>query len=297
MNDKPLKVYTPSGVGDTLWVLQKLFPSTTRNFDLYTWSRNNKSSPFLLGLDRINSVNEFMEPFKGYTRYKIKAQESYNEYCSKNASYFDEVDEVYLEANTFLENGNRLETFLPILPTQYKLPWKINDEDKKLVDDYTIDQNVIVLYTSSIQNNKLSKKEMGEWNFQNWIELTKTLFKTYPGIRIAWIGSKHDECALKEFEKEFKGELITYHLDKPATYILPLFRQCKCFISYQSGMSCISMSEDVPTYMMYFNHLDKLPWSICPPSSINNKSIYNPEFFGKSTISDVVNWVEHHLKY
>jgi hypothetical protein len=57
------------------------------------------------------------------------------------------------------------------------------------------------------------------------------------------------------------------------------------------------MSEDVPTYMMYFNHLDKLPWSICPPSSINNKSIYNPEFFGKSTISDVVNWVENHLKY
>ena len=297
MNEKPIKIYTPPGVGDTLWILQKLFPTTQRNFELYTWSRTNKSSPFLTNLERIVSVSEFSEPFRGYTRYKTKCQEMYNIYSSNNSSYFDTVDELFLEANTFLEHGNRLETYLPNLPTQYKLPWKINSEDENIVRDYTNDQNVIVLYTSSMQNNKLSKKEMSEWTFNAWVDLAKSLFKTYPGIKIAWIGGKYDECAIKELEKDLKGELIDYYIDKPATFIVPLLRQCKCFISYQSGISCISMSEDVPTYMLYFNHLDKLPWSICPPSFINNKSIYNPEFFGKATINDIVNWVEQHLKY
>ena len=67
---------------------------------------------------------------------------------------------------------------------------------------------------------------------------------------------------------------------------------CKKFISYQSGISCISsMDGNIPTFMLYFSHLDKLRYSFCNPKCINNKDLYNPIFFKDYNIEELLNWL------
>ena len=293
---KPINLYGPPGIGDLMWLLQMLYPNTDRDFNIFSWERSTVSSPMLLDMERIKSVQNFKDPFKSYSEYKNFCNEKYKIYKEMTAEEINDIDDIYLEANTFMENGNRLETYFPKLKTQFQMPWK---EDKKQIKEVTKlvgESNTILLYTSSVKNNMV-KQLMGSWNFDSWIQLISLIFKTFPNIKIAWVGSNYDTDAMDIIKETFPNELISYYVDKPATFLLPLMKQSKCFLSYQSGLSCISMSEYIPTYMFYFTTLRTLPKSICPPDSVNNPSMYNPVFFDEVKIDDVLKWIEPHLEF
>lgn len=295
-----IKIYGPPGIGDQLFYLQKIYSYEEAkhiNFELYSYERDNLSSPFLAGLKRVKNVSQFKKPFSSYTEFKKKCTEMYKVYSKMLPEELFNQDELFFEANTFLEGGNRIETFLPNFETIYKMPWKTDKTHINEIDRLCYDSNVVVLYTSSIKHNNLSKAMMKEWTFDKWLELTNILLKTYTGIKIVWIGSSFDKSSHTKFLDTFKDELIYYYLDAPSTKIVPLLRQCKCFISYQSGISCTSVIESVPTYMLYFEHLNKLRYSFCPPSSVNNDYIYKPDFFASVQIDDIVKWVGQHLEY
>lgn len=293
----PMNVYCPPGIGDIMWLLQKLFPNTDRTFNIHSWDRTTVSSPFLKGLERIENVNQFKGRFSTFSNFKNHCAKEYVKYCKMSRDQINNLNDIYLEANTFAEAGNRLENYLPNLPDiQFQLPWKTNEESTKEVSDLNTGRNSIVIYTSTIKNNKVPQ-HTGKWKSENWLEIIDSIIKTFPGIQIHWVGSSYDTDFKDLIHKYFSEELITYFVDKPAEFLIPLLKTSNCFISYQSGISCISMSENIPTTMFYFDNLSKLPNSLCPPTSLNNKHIYNPIFFNHIETKDIISWIEPHLIY
>jgi hypothetical protein len=88
-------------------------------------------------------------------------------------------------------------------------------------------------------------------------------------------------------------EKMTVWVDKPADAIIHLLRNCDKFLSYQSGLSCISVAEGISTYMLYFEKLKQLRFTFCPNKSVSNPNIYTADFFNTVKDLDILKWLKN----
>jgi ADP-heptose:LPS heptosyltransferase len=148
------------------------------------------------------------------------------------------------------------------------------------------------LYTSSAIN---SRKYTTSWSTAKWVDLVRFLYRFIPNINIIWIGAKYDKDMYDILKRFYKK--MPYFVDREPGFVMTLLRSCDAFISFQSGLSVLSVCESIPTAMFYFDALDKLRHSWCPPGSINNESLYYCPMF-KQIISNpkglrkVVDWTK-----
>lgn len=297
---KPLDVYTPPGIGDSMWCLQKILGNTTRDINLFTFERDNVSSPFLAGLTQVKQVQQFKQPYRDYNQFRADCTSNYETYLKFTNDDLDNYDQpIYLEANDFLEHNNHLTTYLPNLETHYLLDWEFEHQNNEEALSLTENKNTVLVYTSSLKHNRLGPSVMGQWRFDYWERLLRELFDKYNDIKIVWVGSSNDKDAGEALSAKFPDNDFHVYVDKPSTFLMPLIRNSKCMITYQSGISCIGLVESAPVYMLYFNHLSDLRYSICPKSTIGNESLYKAEFFRDRMFdtNDCVKWVGNHLEY
>ena len=271
-----ITIFTPPGIGDVYWLLQKILPNTTEGLHIRNppgKSPIHTRSSFLYNLPGVEKVTADGIP---YSELVIRA---------KQYEMFE--SEMYLEANTWLEAGNRLDEYLPNFPIQWRLDWKISDGQRQHVQrllDY--DKKNIVVYTSGANNNN-STSTGSAWQAKDWNRLLQNL-PIREDVNLIWIGAGYDKDILPMLNFNFNHVLI----DENAGLIIELLRNCDGFVSYQSGLSCISVSESIPTFMLYFRKIDKLRFSICPPASIDNRVLYNAPFFDEVQTADLDNWLE-----
>lgn len=128
-----------------------------------------------------------------------------------------------------------------------------------------------------------------------------------PDVNLIWIGASYDTDLLKDFRGSFHHVLI----DEPADVVVMLLRMCDGFISYQCGLSVISVIEKVPTFMLYFRKIDKLRFGFNPPDGIYEAPFfdYRPDFTGwvkdltmrdilgrGKNLADYTFWVNEHVE-
>lgn len=279
-DDGMLHLFTSPGLGDILWILNKVYDNTDKDIHIHSFSRHVYSAHLLENLPKVKKVTQW-SGIKAYKEFMKKCQEEYPKY--NQLSDLNNIDKMYLEMNTHVDNGNRIETFLPNLKTTFELPYQDNQLER--VKSLYKDKEYILIYTSALKNNRLDRHHTGSWNFRNWISIIKSLRSKY---KVVWIGSSFDQDALNEV---INHTGIDYHLNEPLEFLIPLFRNCKAFLGYQSGLNCITIQEQVPTYMLYFNKLTKLPNAICHPNFINNPKYYY-EYFDNYNVEKLHRWIE-----
>lgn len=302
----PLYVYAPPGIGDSLFSLQYAISNTNRQIFLKTWKRPGFASLFLLGLKNVVAVEEFNSndnhyflDYQSYVRYVRSVEEEY-----LKLENFDEIKDFYSEVNTYLENGKRLETVFPNLKCNYNLDWEITEEDKKIVEKIIDNKKIILIYSSSYKNNGPSaqtRKHLGfsNWSPDSWVELVEKLLSNIDNnTKIIWVGAKYDfdlsKYVMSKLVSERKSEIM--HLqDLPSGIFIPLLKKSKCFISFQSGLSCISLVEQIPTAMFWFDHLHSMKYSFCHPNMINNEKKYYCSNFNNVDMDILLNWVKYNL--
>lgn len=263
-------LYTPSGIGDIYWILQKLArTATAQGVKLRIHTPPGPGDKFARG-----KFLEFIDCVESVTPDGI----DYKALIPKAKHYSALESTMYCECNTWLEKGNRLEHYMPAFPTEFVLNWQIGDESKREAQTYIKpDKKNIVVYTSGRANNDSSST--GRWKSTDWAPRLKAL-RAEKNLNLIWIGANYDTDLLHEFQNCFDSVLI----DKPADVVLSLLRLSDGFISYQSGLSCISVVEEIPTLMLYFKKIEALTRTFNPPGGT-----YEPVFF--DDMPDFVQWV------
>jgi SAM-dependent methyltransferase len=259
-----IDLYTPSGIGDIYWVLQKLARAANaagERFRIHTPPGSDikmSRGKFLEYIDCVESVAPDGLPYPEL----VKRAAAEGHYAALRPV-------MYCEANTWLEAGRRLETYLPAFPTEFILNWQIDVESQRraLMHLKPGEKNIVV-YTSGIANNE--SKSTGTWSAADWVARVSEL-RADPELNLIWIGAQYDADILPSLHGFFDSVLI----DLPAPVIVSLLRHCDGFVSYQSGLSCISVIESIPTLMLYFRKIAALTKTFNPPTSKD----YHPVFF------------------
>jgi len=179
-----IDLITPSGIGDIYWLMMKL-QSTGEKFHIRTPSGDTPQAiraKFLLHLEGVEKTSATGLPFPVLQKKAV----AFN--------YKTVLRQMFLECNTHLENGNRIENFMPDFPTDFKLRWKISESEKEKAKTY-IQENKknIVIYTSSITNN--NSKSTGNWRAENWLSVIREIKKT-DNVNIIWLGADYDSDML-----------------------------------------------------------------------------------------------------
>lgn len=248
-----IDLYTPSGIGDIYWILQKLARAanaTGEKFRIHTPPGSGakfERGKFLEYIDCVESVKPDGIPYDELVQ------------CAQQYTELQSV--MHCEANTWLESGQRLEQYMPAFETEFVLNWQI--EAREILKASTFcdfSKKNIVVYTSGVKNNDSSST--GRWSHKEWISRIDSL-RSLENVRLIWIGADYDTDILTpQLKSRFDAVLI----DEPASVVLSLLRMCDGFISYQSGLSCISVVESIPTLMLYFRKIEALAHTFNPPS-------------------------------
>lgn len=266
---KFIDLYTPSGIGDIYWVLMKLARKANEigaKFRIHTPPGADikmQRGKFLEYIDCVENVTP-----DGITYPALIAK-------ARTEGHYSELKPVmYCECNTWLEDGNRIEHYLAAFETEFILNWQVSHESlrnaKKVLRQ---DKKNIVIYTSGIANNASSST--GSWKPSDWLARIQAL-AAMPDVNLIWIGASYDTDLLESVKHCFAHVLI----DEGADVVVMLLRQCDGFISYQSGLSVISVIENVPTFMLYFRKIDKLRFAFNPPGGVYDAPFfdYRPHF-------------------
>lgn len=243
----------------------KLISNVDVPINLKVADTENKRCHFLSHIKGVGSVEQESHSF---SRLKKLARMHY--------PYTQISPEMYIEVNTWLERGERIEDFMPWLPTTFEMPWVIDGRHKDMAWDLLKDgHNNIVIHTSSLKYN--TKKSMiGNWNVGTWKKIVRKLNEEIPDLNIIWLGAQYDLDMLDFLREDFP---ITAAVEMPAPVVVSLLKGCTGFLSYQSGLSIISICEHVPTFMIYYDNLRPMAYSFCPPEAINNDQLYKPTYF------------------
>ena len=269
-----IDLYAPPGIGDIYWVLMKLARTVNaagEKLRIHTppgSSAKNSRGKFLEYIDCVESVKPDGIP--------------YADLVKRGQQYSELQPVMYCECNTWLESGQRLEHYMPNFPTEFILNWQVDLESIHRASKYLdfTKKNVFV-YTSGITNN--NSESTGKWTAGDWLPNMLQL-RQLPDTHLVWLGAHYDADILdgKQPIRQFFDKVM---IDEPADVVMSALRLCDGFISYQSGLSCISVVESIPTKMLYFKKIAALTNTFNPP-----EGNYSPVFFDdKPNLSD---WVE-----
>lgn len=257
-----ITIYTPPGIGDVYWLLMKLLPSTNQPITIRVADAENYRGSFLQAVDGVASV-ESCSTMSYQKLKKLAAQKKYTKIESQ----------MYLEANTWLEGGNRIEDYLPQLETVFRLPWKISRsqlfESRKFLGRRTV-----AIHTSSMKYN--TKKDLGIgnlWSPDIWCQIIQEIYDCFTDVDITWIGAKYDVDMLQFLLQKFPK--LRSAVEQPPEVVMSILRESRGFISYQCGLSVASVCEGIPTYMIYYDWLKEIHYSFCPPKMISSTG-YRP---------------------
>lgn len=262
-----IELYTPSGIGDSYWPLMSVLPNTDEKINLHVPTGSSaveKRAHFLTYLDNVETVTA--------------DGPSYPEIIKTAKQYRSIHPKMIMEANTWLESGKTLASYCPSLPSTNRLNWEIPAAEFRTASAYlSAKKRNLVIYTSSLRNNR-------EHGPKFWADCATALSSKY---NLIWIGASYDTDMLAQLPGDFK-RLV----DQPAGVIISLLRSAHGFISFQSGLSCISVAENIPTFVVYFRRILPVSIAIATQLSLDTPQLYNRAFLDTVTIEAALEWVE-----
>jgi hypothetical protein len=259
------------GLGDNIWLIMKLINQGEK----FNWragdgapQRTHQLFPLF---PQLTESFEYI-PQSGYNKVKRNA---YNGKWARAPASF------YLEANSHLEQGKRIEKYLPDLPTSYKLEYKTSDDDKKIAngllvnialnmyyennEDFvsnqiTVDATItkpkyIGIYTSAYSN----ARHWGGWEAKEWLELIKLIQDYNKEYKFVFIGADYDIGISQEVMYQMRKDSYINTIGQSLPVVVEILKRLDAFIGFPSGLSIINETLAAKqTIMFYPPHLSKL---------------------------------------
>ena len=260
------------GLGDLIWIFMKLINQPEKFHWKISDSSPQRGHQIFELFPQLTESFEYI-PQAGYKKVKR------NGYWGKWA---DAPQNFYLEANSLLELGHRIERFLPDLPTTYKLEYATTKQDKitaGLIKDGTGEsyagEKLIGIYTSAYSN----ARHWGGWEPKQWLELIRLIQDYNKEYKFVIIGAVYDILIPDEIMEALKPEQFINTIGQPLSVVIEILKRLDCFIGFPSGLSIINETLSAKqTVMFYPPHLKKLINAWPDPERIENGSYKGCEF-------------------
>lgn len=248
----------PNGIGDVLWVLHKIKSiAGGKPIDLILSgdprdSKNHRAVPFLKRFGFIRDVTVLDVPV-----LESERDEERNDDKGRYRYIRDGVQGGfhYLVPNKVLERGDRLESWLPDHPVD----WRVVDEfswentDRGTDIGRTLSPFVAVYLGPESGNVDEGHNRGFLWEPKHWCALTRMIADR--GFRIAVIGADYDRSYYERYVREGVGQAGMMWTDLIGKLeigeTLALLKQAKCFISYQCGLGIFAHYAGVPVAMWW----------------------------------------------
>jgi ADP-heptose:LPS heptosyltransferase len=268
------------GIGDNIWLFMKLINSGMK-FDFHIQDGNpRRSLPIFDMLPQLVNTAEYVEIKGGY-----KAIKAGN--VARRGKLFADIPnrEHFLSANEHLENGWKIENFLPDLKTSYRLLYDLKGAQSGLQPF----KKYIGIYGSSYS----TARAWGFWQADKWAELCKMIYKHNPEYRFVIIGA--------DFDTDMNTELCNILLAANIPYInktgrslqetAAIIKDLHYFFAFPSGLPILAHTMDIPLTMFYPKHLSKMMNAWARPEYIESGFYKGCQFCEPDKIFD---WTRKH---
>lgn len=284
---KELTVDTVQGVGDLIWVYQKLAPHCDRlNLNIYCVDKSviqTRAKDFMQLLPKIGTIT-----------YKVVTSPVYDKLAATpwklSKELLDSSKPFPYACNKLLESGVRLENFDKGLDVDWDLPFNVSSER-------VFPKKYMVLYVSG------SKTDF-TWTPERWARFVARIHRQFKRkLPVVLLGAEYDRGPLQAIQSLFMqygihGELFIGHDPEKAIRIL---RDAELFIGYQSGLNIIANNYGTKQIMLYFPFLKAMLNTWCNPGDAEGK-IFNAFTFDQdpqkivNACADVIGMVNKNLE-
>jgi hypothetical protein len=265
-----ITIRTVQGVGDILWVYQKLEPYfNTINIVICVINLDcpvqKRCLPFLKTLPKVLK-----------TKLKLVTSKKYDELAKIKKKLTGVIDEykkgvfpIEYAVNKFLEDGVRIDEIDD--PLQFPITETVDLITKPVDIPF---EKYMILY---ISGNKIVQ----EYYPQKYVDIIKETFSKFNNkLPIVLLGAEYDMKHL-EIAKNLLNKLdiqTEMYINMSFPEVNHVIKQSSYFFGYQSGLNIIADQFDIPQTMLYFDFLDNILNTWAKHKNIISK-IYNPHFF------------------
>lgn len=246
MNENQIRtIKVCAGIGDSIWILQKLANSKEKFHFQIPDGSPQRGKPLFDLVPHIAASSEYV-PGQSYTKVDKENIQSKR----RNWSQIKEKD-FYLTANRHLENGKRIEHFLPDLPTSYRMGYATTDKDAAIADKLLYDKSkkYIGIYTTAYSN----ARNAGGWVMLQWFKLIRLLHAKNRDLCFVIVGASYDVGITEELVKEMRlaGIMNINTTGQPLPVVIELMKRFSYFIGFPSGLSIINETLGKDGTMFY----------------------------------------------
>lgn len=245
MSDKIRTIKVCAGIGDSIWLFQKLANANEKFHFQIPDGSPQRGKPLFDLLPHIAASAEYV-PGLSYTKVdKENAQ-------ARKRNWRDIKDrEISLTANRHLENGNRIEEFLPDLATSFRMGYATSDKDAILAGKLLYDKSkrYIGIYTTAYSN----ARNAGGWIMLQWFKLIRLLHTKNRDLCFVIIGASYDVGITEELVKELNmaGIMNINTTGQPLPVVIELLKRFSYFVGFPSGLSIINETLGKDGVMFY----------------------------------------------
>lgn len=242
-------IRTCAGIGDSIWLFMKLI-NANEKFDFQISGSKPQRGKQIF--DLLPSVANSCVYVDGL-RYENIRQTS-KQFDGANFVDIQEKD-FSLAANYHLEQGNRIENFLPDLKTSFQISWD-TDNSGFSITDLPPAPGYIGVYCSKYESNKA----WGQWTERQWLDLIQKIHAEKSDTVFCIIGALFDIDLSGKLIALLRANNIPFHdtIGKPLAYVVELLKRLDYFIGFPSGLSILNETLGKKTFMFYPPHLEKM---------------------------------------
>lgn len=283
------KIVVPPGIGDSLWILQKLINQSEKFDFVLSGGQPRRGKQIFDLLPQLSNSCEYANYNIGYNFIKR------NNIHHRHKEWNEIKDQqFYLTANEWLEEGNELKDFLPDLSISYTLPWKTEQYREEVKKDIESHKHLIAIYGSSYS----TVRAWGFWQEAQWFELISRIHKENQNITYVIIGAEWDVNLSSSLIGLIETNPSIKYLNtvgKPLGYVMELMKELDYGFYFPSGLPILSETLDVKTdcTMFYPPHLEKMMRKWCDPARIEGKQFKECLF---CTPLEIFDWVKDTYK-
>lgn len=278
----------PAGLGDILWVYQKL---NAQPFDLHFViapdGRLKRGLNFCKLLPRVTSA----EYGSAVLWEKVVGA---GDMPRRFADIPDDGTPQVFSANKHLELGYRLETLCPDLPTDFFPDLDIGDEARaRAAELLPAGPRYVAVYCSACE----TIRRWEGWTVYEWAEFCAWLTRAFPNAMPVLVGSWWDKDMNEGVTHLFEN-LRLPHINlcaKTDCRLLAAVLERCCFnIGLASGVNILATAMKIPTVMLYPPHLGPLS-TAWPPLDMLKDGLHQAYVFGRPTniirrIHPLIDW-------
>lgn len=279
-------IHVPSGLGDCIWILQKLLNTQEQFHFILPGNKPRRGAQLFDLLPQIGTA-EYGDnmPFANIKRKDASA-------IYKNWGRIRQND-FFLEANTHLEKGIRIEHWLPDLPTTYNIQYSTSDDDKLYAETITSkhDAEYIGIYGSAYS----TQRAWGFWNEDGWFELIELMYRRRPDFIFVIIGADWDNDLGAQLIQKLHLTKIPYinTIGQSLGTVVEILLRLKYFIGFPSGLSILNETLQKDGVMFYPPHLKPMMNAWAHPERIESGAYKGCQF---CTPKEIFNWIDKEYK-